>query len=984
VKINSRALDPTGPMYQTPSPHQGFGGNPFLEEGDYNRGPGGHSPGHGMRDGEPYRRDSLGGPGHIEREMMQQQQQFNMKGPSGYPMSMRGKEPFRNPNSPYPADNNRINIQQQQLGHGHYSSNDLDPMAMRRQSHLQLQVQQFHQQNTRLSVPQGHSPGMSSPLPLTPAMAPSHPYRERERDPRLRAVSGAQPLGPGGLMKRQGPEWNPVGTMSLDRPRDMAGGHFGPSTLKADPSPYNASMYGSNFNSQRTSLESNSDYSNNNYLNPSGNNFLSQDTGDFGRKDHLPGGKTPISRSFSGYAQPSMGDIPKPSRSFTGYSADTIIVGDQNAPYGAPKNEPYGQFMGFGAIGSAPPLTGPGQGVNQGQGPRGMYERGPDSFSSEASTTEDGIEGMRDPHGQHHLRPQYRDKDGGQGQGQGQGQSQQIQGHDQYHRNSGTSGEASNYRDQFNDGIRASVSRSSSFGSTLDSLNSYKHISLGPGPGPGPGGPLEEDHPVRRGGFVLPNPYAPNSGGPPPGNLPYQMQQKPFDIRRGNPNTNVSVSLQDVRECLEEDNSNDLTSHDAHSPTTIKLHESGTAYHMSHTASREYSSTQSPGSHDVGGGGGGVYGAMTGTSMSITHTHPGGAVEGSESSNMDSYRAGFQGMGGSNSNNNSHSRNDNSTSAFNNINSGIVNNDAVLDIDESSNYLGNIDKYHYDGAFTSSDPVSSLSSPQIHFGSPGAGGGSNTSAGLMGGERERERDGQATDLSDFENIGNKGMGMSISSCFRGVSTPLEAKVVGSEGGLGSLSGSGNGVGGLTPEGEGEGKEDDDERMPFSRRPSSALSEPTADYLQDDFTLLTTDTHTFIPLDKWMIKVWLHIVFSGFDSDIIEGFITKLRDDGGFVTVQVCSVRLSVSVSVCVCVCVCVLPLNMCVPVCVLDVVSSCPPLLILIHIVAHSDHSFLLLFSSICLPLSLSLSPLLTIPSFSPSPPSLSLRTSSMLKQGAS
>ena len=911
MKINSRALDPTGPMYQTPSPHQGFGGNPFLEEGDYNRGPGGHSPGHGMRDGEPYRRDSLGGPGHMEREMMQQQQQFNMKGPSGYPMPMRGKEPFsRNPNAPYPADNSRMNMQQQQLSHGHYSSNDLDPMAMRRQSHLQLQVQQFHQQNTRLSVPQGHSPGMSSPLPLTPAMAPSHPYRERERDPRLRAVSGAQPLGPGGLMKRPGPEWNPVGTMSLDRPRDMAGGHFGPSTLKAEPSPYNASMYGSNFNSQRTSLESNSDYSNNNYLNPSGGSFLSQDTGDFGRKDHLQGGKNPISRSFSGYAQASMGDMPKPSRSFTGYSADTIVIGDQNAPYGAPKNEPYGQFMGFGAIGSAPPLTGPGQG----QGPRGMYERGPDSFSSEASTTEDGIEGMRETHGQHHLRPQYRDKDGGQGQGQGHGQ--QIQGHDQYHRNSGTSGEASNYRDQFNDGIRASVSRSSSFGSTLDSLNSYKHISLGPGPGQGPGGPSEEDHPVRRGGFVLPNPYAPNSGGPPPGNLPYQMQQKPFDIRRGNPN--INVSLQDVRECLEEDNSNDLTSHDAHSPTTIKLHESASAYHMSHNASRDYSIAPSPGSHDVGG----VYGGMAGSSLSMTHTHPGSVVEGNESSNMDSYHSGFQGMGGSNSNSHNHSRNNN----------GIINNDVVLDIDDNNNYLGNIDKYHYDGVFTSSDPVSSLSSPQINFGSPG--GGSNSSVGLMGGERdrdrggdrERERDGQATDLSEFENIGNKGMGMSISSCFRGTSTPLEAKIVGSEGGLGSLSGSGSGVlGGLTPEGEGEGKEDDDERMPFSRRPSSALSEPTADYLQDDFTLLTTDTHTFIPLDKWMIKVWLHIVFSGFDSDIIEGFITKLRDDGGFVTVQVLH-ALPLCVCACVTVCVCVtvctsafgtsfLPSSLCLLIC---------------------------------------------------------------------
>ena len=96
---------------------------------------------------------------------------------------------------------------------------------------------------------------------------------------------------------------------------------------------------------------------------------------------------------------------------------------------------------------------------------------------------------------------------------------------------------------------------------------------------------------------------------------------------------------------------------------------------------------------------------------------------------------------------------------------------------------------------------------------------------------------------------------------------------------------------------GDGNEErrqDDEREDFSRRPSSALSEKTADYLQDDFTLLTTDTSAFIPLDKWMIKVWLHIAFSGFDCDIIEGFITKLRDDGGFVTVQVC---------ICICLCI---------------------------------------------------------------------------------
>ena len=142
------------------------------------------------------------------------------------------------------------------------------------------------------------------------------------------------------------------------------------------------------------------------------------------------------------------------------------------------------------------------------------------------------------------------------------------------------------------------------------------------------------------------------------------------------------------------------------------------------------------------------------------------------------------------------------------------------------------------------------------------------------------------------------MGMGRSNSLRGSGSGQglgqgaahDPKSIGSDGGQGK--GQGQGL-------EEEMNKDEEERMPFSRRPSSALSEPTADYLPDDFTLLTTDTQTYIPLDKWMIKVWLHIVFSGFDSDIIEGFISKLRDDGGFVTVQVCA-RVC---ALCVCVCV---------------------------------------------------------------------------------
>ena len=41
----------------------------------------------------------------------------------------------------------------------------------------------------------------------------------------------------------------------------------------------------------------------------------------------------------------------------------------------------------------------------------------------------------------------------------------------------------------------------------------------------------------------------------------------------------------------------------------------------------------------------------------------------------------------------------------------------------------------------------------------------------------------------------------------------------------------------------------------------------------------------IPPDKWMIKVWLPIAFEGFDTKLIDLFIVKLRDDGGFVTLQ---------------------------------------------------------------------------------------------------
>lgn len=47
----------------------------------------------------------------------------------------------------------------------------------------------------------------------------------------------------------------------------------------------------------------------------------------------------------------------------------------------------------------------------------------------------------------------------------------------------------------------------------------------------------------------------------------------------------------------------------------------------------------------------------------------------------------------------------------------------------------------------------------------------------------------------------------------------------------------------------------------------------------------TSSMSFIPPHKWMIKAWLPIAFEGFDLDVIEYFVVKLRDDGGFVTLQ---------------------------------------------------------------------------------------------------
>ena len=61
---------------------------------------------------------------------------------------------------------------------------------------------------------------------------------------------------------------------------------------------------------------------------------------------------------------------------------------------------------------------------------------------------------------------------------------------------------------------------------------------------------------------------------------------------------------------------------------------------------------------------------------------------------------------------------------------------------------------------------------------------------------------------------------------------------------------------------------------------SELSDPEILLVEEELS-----SQLVIPLDKWMIKAWLPIVFSGFDYDVIDSFVARLRDDGGFVTVQ---------------------------------------------------------------------------------------------------
>ena len=61
---------------------------------------------------------------------------------------------------------------------------------------------------------------------------------------------------------------------------------------------------------------------------------------------------------------------------------------------------------------------------------------------------------------------------------------------------------------------------------------------------------------------------------------------------------------------------------------------------------------------------------------------------------------------------------------------------------------------------------------------------------------------------------------------------------------------------------------------------SELSDPEHQQAEDE-----SASQLSIPLDKWMIKAWLPIVFSGFDYDVIDSFVAQLRDNGGFVTVQ---------------------------------------------------------------------------------------------------
>ena len=126
--------------------------------------------------------------------------------------------------------------------------------------------------------------------------------------------------------------------------------------MKPEAGVHNASMYGSSFASQRTSLESVSDRDYSVYGGISSNNsnsFISQDGLDFNvRKDHVMP-KTPISRSFSGYAQPPHSDTQKASRSFSGFATESMSASDHSTLIVPSKSGSFNQFLGFGTIGSA-------------------------------------------------------------------------------------------------------------------------------------------------------------------------------------------------------------------------------------------------------------------------------------------------------------------------------------------------------------------------------------------------------------------------------------------------------------------------------------------------------------------------------------------------------------------------------------------------------------------------------------------------------
>ena len=362
------------------------------------------------------------------------------------------------------------------------------------------------------------------------------------------------------------------------------------SMMKPEASPYNTNSYGSSFTSQRTSLESGSerDYSVYGGLSAGGlsshnsSSFISQDGTDF-----VPKTQTPISRSFSGYTQPALSESYKQSRSFSGFSADSL-----SDPHTLmPKNEQYGQygqFMGFGAIGSQG-LSNVPYGTKSGST---NYERMLDSYSSE-DTTVDGMDiyQMQNQMGNtntnsNNLRVQsqyreneYNDPTLSQSQSlpQTQAQAQAAarkrlqslyldEGDSPFETSPSQERERERERERLrlcdtHGEVDRPLSRSSSFGSTLDSLSSYKHLQ---------GDTDKKDH--RRGGFVMRDAY---------GNIntdtTFRMTQtakvfEPMPSPHNTHNThthnthtntntnrfiNSNIALQDVKESLEEDRDSD-------------------------------------------------------------------------------------------------------------------------------------------------------------------------------------------------------------------------------------------------------------------------------------------------------------------------------------------------------------------------------------------------------------------------------------------